>query len=130
MKRLRKQSLRRALGMLTIEQAAIELSVTPRIINNEIQSGRLTCYGLGNSGKVIRIIRTDLQHFADRNPWNVRMMRAIAFSERMASSASDVLQKVFNNRSHNILDSDCQCPISNRCSYVPCNTRSPYGVKK
>ena len=60
------------MALLTVKQAAQELSVTPDLIYREIRAGNLTAYRIGT--RTIRIHPEDLQEYQSRQKITVEKM--------------------------------------------------------
>lgn len=77
MKRNRR-SLKYTLAMLTLEQAATELSVMPRLLCRPVKAGKLPCRRLGRCGEKTVVIRYELHSYARRNRWELWWLRLIS----------------------------------------------------
>jgi len=63
------------MALLTVKQAAHELSVTPDLIYREIRAGNLTAYRIGT--RTIRIYPEDLRDYQARQKITVERMEVI-----------------------------------------------------
>ena len=81
--------------MMTIEEAARELRVTPGMVQGCIRSRKLPHFSLTDDGKTVRIIRCDLRSYALRNKWEHRRLQVAA---AVVAAVSTVLIRLRRNR--------------------------------
>ncbi|APZ94552.1 hypothetical protein [Fuerstiella marisgermanici] len=74
----RKRSIKHALAMLTIEEAATELAITPGMVRHRMRNGTLPYLCLGRTGDQLRLIRCELKTYAKRHRWELRWLQIVS----------------------------------------------------